>query len=154
MNAYRLIVALAASLAVPGIAMGSDAPADVIVLNGRIHTQDASRSIAEALAIRGNTILAVGSNQRVSSLKGPKTQVVDLAGRLVLPGMIDAHTHPAESAQDDGKCSLDDKMLTTAEIKSKVRVCLRENPGASALWFEVVQVNPSGLELTREDLDS
>jgi predicted amidohydrolase YtcJ len=153
-NAYRLIVALAVALAVPCIAMGTDAPADVILLNGRIHTQDSSRSIAEALAIRGNTILAVGSNQLVSSLKGPKTQVIDLAGRLVLPGMIDAHTHPVESAQDLGKCSLDDKLLTSAEIKSKVRVCLRENPGDSALWFEVVQVNPSGLELTREDLES
>jgi hypothetical protein len=127
--------------------MGTDAPADVILLNGRIHTQDSSRSIAEALAIRGNTILAVGSNQLVSSLKGPKTQVIDLAGRLVLPGMIDAHTHPVESAQDLGKCSLDDKLLTSAEIKSKVRVCLRENPGDSALWFEVVQVTPPDLSL-------
>ena len=108
----------------------------------------------QALAVRGNTIIAVGPDQDVSVLKGPTTRSIDLAGRVVLPGIIDAHTHPAESAQDQNKCSLEDKMLAAAEIKVKVAACLRRQPAEGKLWFEVVQVNPSGLTLTLHELDA
>lgn len=153
MNGHHLILALAVSLGAP-VATTGNPPADLVLLHGKIHTENPKRSVAQALAIRANTIVAVGTDQMVSTLKGPKTRTVNLAGRLVLPGIIDAHIHPAESAQDLGKCSLDDKMLTPAQIKAKVAVCLKEYPGDSALWFEVIQVNPSGLKLTRQDLDS
>jgi predicted amidohydrolase YtcJ len=132
----------------------ANAPADLVLLHGKIHTEDAGRSVAQALAVRGNSIVAVGSDQTVSAFIGPGTRTVDLNGRVVLPGIIDAHTHPAESSQDLGKCSLDDKALTPAEVKTRVATCLKEQPGERAQWFEVVMVNPSGLTLTRADLDS
>jgi predicted amidohydrolase YtcJ len=136
-------------------ASSSPAPAaaDLVLLHGRIHTQDAGRSVVEALAVRGNGIVAVGSDARISALIGPHTRSVDLHGRVVLPGIIDAHTHPAESAQDIGKCSLDDKLLTAPQIKQKVSACLAAQPGDPKMWFEVVQVNPSQLVLTLADLD-
>ena len=93
------------------VAAAAPAPADLVLLHGKIHTEDPSRSIAQALAVRGNSIVAVGSDAAVGALIGPNTRKVDLGGRVVLPGIIDAHTHPAESAQDLGKCSLDDKPL-------------------------------------------
>jgi predicted amidohydrolase YtcJ len=148
------VIASAVSLGFAAVVAAADPPADLILLHGRIHTEDANRSVAQALAIRGNKIVAVGTDQMVDALKGPNTQTMDLAGRVVLPGIIDAHIHPAESAQDFGKCSLEDKILAPAEIKAKVAVCLRENPGDSALWFEVVNVNPSGLTLALRDLNS
>ena len=154
MKIHLAIIMSVVSLAFAVIAAAADPPADLVLLHGRIHTEDASRSVAQALAIRGNKIVAVGTDQLVSALKGPDTQEIDLEGRVVLPGIIDAHTHPAESAQDLGKCSLEDKMLAPAEIKAKVAVCLKENPGNSALWFEVVKVNPSGLTLSLRDLNS
>src|ERR1035438_4350615 len=84
----------------------ADVPApDLVLLHGRIHTEDPGRTVAQAMAIRGNTIAAVGTDQTVSALIGPKTRTIDLGGRLVLPGMIDAHTHPAESAQEGGQGS-------------------------------------------------
>lgn len=135
-------------------AFAADQPPDLILVHGKIHTEDASRSVAQALAVRGNTIIAVGSDQDVNALKGPTTRSIDLAGRVVLPGIIDAHTHPAESAQDQNKCSLEDKLLTAAQIKVKVSACLRRQPAARKLWFEVVQVNPSGVSLTLHDLDA
>jgi hypothetical protein len=130
------------------------APADLVLLHGRIHTEDASRSVAQALALRGNTIVAVGTDQMISAFVGPGTRTVDLNGRVVLPGIIDAHVHPAESAQDLGKCSLEDKSLSPTDIKNRVARCLKDEPGEPGQWFEVVMVNPSGLTLTLADLDS
>jgi predicted amidohydrolase YtcJ len=133
-------------------ALATEVPADLALLHGRIHTEDARRSVAQAIAVRGNTIIAVGTDAEVAALIGPQTRIVDLQGRVVLPGIIDAHTHPAGSAQDMGKCNLGDAMLSPAAVKEKVAACLKKNPGDS--WFEVVQVNPSGLTLTLKDLDS
>jgi predicted amidohydrolase YtcJ len=132
----------------------ADPPADVVLLHGKIHTEDAGRTVAQALAVRGNTIVAVGSDQAMSARVGPNTRTVDLAGRVVLPGIIDAHTHPAESAQDFGKCSLGDEMLAPPQIKARVAGCLKQHPVDRTLWFDVVQVNPSELTLTLADLDS
>jgi predicted amidohydrolase YtcJ len=142
-----------------GISLGFAAaaapvPADLVLLHGKIHTEDAGRGVAQALAIRGNAIVAVGTDQAVGAFVGPGTRTVDLHGRVVLPGIIDAHTHPAQSAQDLGKCSLDDKALAPPDIKSRVRRCLKDRPGERTEWFEVVMVNPSGLTLTLADLDS
>ncbi len=147
-------VALIASLVIAMIAGAGEPPADLVLLHGKIHTQDTRRSVVQALALRGNTIVAAGTDQAVSALKGPKTQTIDLAGRTVLPGIIDAHTHPAESAQDAGKCSLEDKSLTPAEIKARVAVCLKDNPGDPHAWFEVIQAVTAGLTLSRHDLDA
>lgn len=140
--------------AMAGVAAAAPLPADLVLLHGRIHTQDASRSVVQALALRGNSIVAAGTDEAVGALIGASTRKIDLGGRVVLPGIIDAHTHPAQSAQDAGKCSLDDKALTPADIKSRVATCLKESPGQRTRWFEVVMVNPSGLTLSLADLDS
>ena len=132
----------------------ADPPADLVLLHGKIYAQDAGRTVAQALALRGNTIISVGTDRVVGARIGPNTRSVDLAGRIVLPGIIDAHTHPAESAQDVDKCSLGDKMLTPPEIKVQVAACLKRHPVEGAQWFDVVQVNASGLTLTLPDLDS
>jgi predicted amidohydrolase YtcJ len=153
MRATRYVLGLLT--VVLGVASAAaPAPADLVLIHGKIHTEDANRSVVQALAVRGNSIVAVGTDQAISALVGQNTRTVDLGGRVVLPGIIDAHTHPAQSAQDVGKCSLDDKALTPADIKSRVAACLKGQPGERAQWFEVVMVNPSGLTLSLADLDS
>jgi predicted amidohydrolase YtcJ len=149
-GAYVALSALFVGIA----ATAAPVPADLVLLHGRIHTEDAGRSIAQALAVRGNTIVAVGTDGAVGAFVGPSTRQIDLAGRVVLPGIIDAHTHPAQSAQDLGKCNLDDKPLAPAAIKERVAACLKKKPGDPALWFEVVMVDPAGLTLTLSDLDA
>jgi predicted amidohydrolase YtcJ len=65
----------------------------VVFHNGAILTMEADQSQAQAIAIQGENILAVGSDEEILPLRGPQTQVVDLAGRALLPGFIDGHTH-------------------------------------------------------------
>jgi predicted amidohydrolase YtcJ len=153
MKSYFIVIACGLWL-VSRVATAQGTSADLVFLHGKIHTEDAQRSVAQALAVRGNTIVAVGTDQEVSARIGPKTRTIDLAGRVMLPGIIDAHIHPAESAQDSDKCNLGDRMITPQQIKTQVAACLKTSPGDKSLWFEVVQVNPSGLTLTRKDLDS
>lgn len=68
-------------------------PADLIVTNARIYTVDTNRPLAEAMAIREGRILFVGSNRGAEALAGPRTERMDLRGRTVIPGMVDAHAH-------------------------------------------------------------
>ena len=68
-------------------------PADLILTNGRFWTGATAQPWAEALAIRGERIIAVGANSDIARLASPATRTVDLAGKLALPGFIDNHTH-------------------------------------------------------------
>ena len=66
---------------------------DVIILNASIHTMDAARPTAGALAVSGNRIAAIGSTPEIRSLAGPNTKLIDAGEKLVLPGFNDAHVH-------------------------------------------------------------
>ena len=87
------------SIVLGSAAAAAPAPADLVLVHGKIHTEDAKRSVVQALAVSGNTIVAIGSDQAIGGFVGQHTRTVDLAGRVVLPGIIDAYTHPAQSAQ-------------------------------------------------------
>ena len=75
------------------IAVDADTKADLIVMNGRIATQDERYSFAEAAAIAGDRFIAVGTDKEVMAYKDDKTRVIDLRGRTVIPGINDTHTH-------------------------------------------------------------
>ena len=73
-------------------------PPDLILHHGHIVTVDGNFSIQEAIAIQGEQITAVGSNDMILKLAGPETKRIDLAGQTVLPGLIDSHVHPTGAA--------------------------------------------------------
>lgn len=85
--------ALLASALLSVAANAAEKPADLIVINGKVYTADKDRHVAEAVAVRGNRIVRVGTNADVSRLRARKTQVVDAHGHSVLPGFIDNHVH-------------------------------------------------------------
>jgi predicted amidohydrolase YtcJ len=91
-RAALCLVSFAALLAGPGDARAAE-PADLVLKNAVVHTVDAKRPRAEAVAVRGNRIVAVGSSAAVRALVGPKTRVLDLGGRTVVPGFDDSHAH-------------------------------------------------------------
>ena len=88
-------------LAVAGAAMvrGQQAAVDTVLTNGKIITVDDRFSIAQAIAIRGDRFVAVGSNQDIARLAGPSTRRIDLGGKAVIPGLIDAHAHLMRAAE-------------------------------------------------------
>lgn len=73
---------------------GPAGAADLVLTNGRIYTVDEANPWAEAVAVLGGRFIAVGSNADVDGLIGERTQVLDLKGRFVMPGIYDMHTHP------------------------------------------------------------
>jgi predicted amidohydrolase YtcJ len=89
------LLGLAAFLWAP-LARGQ--PADIVLVNGKVITLDAKSSIANALAIRGGNIMAVGTSDAIRKLAGSKTQVVDLDGKTVILGLIDSHVHAIRAA--------------------------------------------------------
>jgi predicted amidohydrolase YtcJ len=141
------------SLGLTADAFAADPPATLALIHGRIHTQDVRRSIAQAMALNGDVIIAVGSDQDVSRLIGPGTRTVDLDGRVVIPGIIDAHTHPADGARDLDTCSMGNRAISPAELRAGVAKCLKERPGNLKQWFKVIKVDPARLSLTLEDVD-
>ena len=66
---------------------------EMVLYNGQILTVDDSFTIAEAVAVRGNKFLALGTNQRIRAMAGPETRQIDLRGKTVIPGFIDTHYH-------------------------------------------------------------
>jgi predicted amidohydrolase YtcJ len=74
--------------------MSQEPAPDLILHHGKVVTVDLSSSVAEAIAVRGERIVRVGSNSEVLAFRGPKTETIDLAGKMVLPGLIDSHSHP------------------------------------------------------------
>ncbi len=71
--------------------------ADLVVIGGRVLTQDADQPVAEAFALKAGRFMAVGSNEDIQNLQSVNTEVIDASGMTVLPGFIDAHSHPSSA---------------------------------------------------------
>ena len=106
--------------------------ADTVLINGGIYTVDAERSWAEAAAILDGEIVAVGDNAAIEAMIGPGTHIVDLAGRMALPGFHDAHVHPVMGGHALLGCDLAGEESVEA-IVSKVTACAAESENG---WVE------------------
>jgi len=95
--------------------------ADLVLCNGRVLTVDSENSVAQAVAIRGNRILIVGDDEEVIGTTGSKTEVIDLDGRTVLPGLMDIHLH----MMGGGLSSLREFRIPSTSIED-VKAVIRE----------------------------
>jgi predicted amidohydrolase YtcJ len=94
--------------------------ADLILLGGRVHqVTPTSGPAATAVAVRDGRVLAVGSDSEIRALAGTRTQVVDLDGRLVLPGFQDSHAHPPQGGLERTRCDLTGER-TQAAYREKI----------------------------------
>jgi len=118
-----LLLLLAGCADRPAGEAADEQAADIVFAGGVVYTADQERTRAEAVAVRGDTIVAVGSLAAVRPLIGESTRVIDLNGRTLLPGFQDAHMHPISGGEMLLGCSLFG--LTTPDaILAKVTECV------------------------------
>jgi predicted amidohydrolase YtcJ len=128
--------------------------ADLLFVNGAVYTVDAARSWASAVAVKDGRIVAVGTDDGVRSWAGPHTEVVNLAGRMMLPGFQDAHIHPPASGLEMLRCDLSD-LFTMQDYERVIADYAAANPDAPWIlgggWY--MDVFPGGTP-TKETLDA
>jgi predicted amidohydrolase YtcJ len=133
--------------------------ADTVYRDGYVYTVDAKNSVRQAVAIKDGTIIYVGSNSGVKRFIDQKTKVIDLQGRMMMPGLVDGHMHPLEGGEQLLKCSLNYEALTVQQFQQRIQACLEKTSDKEPDgWLEVVnwfQQNmiPPGTNVSHEDLD-
>jgi hypothetical protein len=113
-------------------------PADHVFLNGKIYTADANRSVAQAIAVRGNTITFVGNDDAAREYIGEQTEIHELEGKLVLPGLHDSHLHPEGVVQPD-VCDLRSEPMALEEMVPFLQGCIERYEIADGEWLIVPQ---------------
>lgn len=114
----------------PGGTASIREPADLVLNNAAVYTVDAARSWAHAVAIRNGRIVAVGTDAAVSAWIGPATKVLDLQGKMVLPGFHDSHVHLVGGGLELGECNLNG-ITTREEILQAIAAYARAHPEKS-----------------------
>src|ERR1700687_4388069 len=94
----QALAVFAAGLAIAAWQPAHAQPADTILVNGKVLTVDSKFSVKQALAGREGKTAALGTTAAIRKLAGPKTRMIDLKGRTVVPGLIDSHMHAIRAA--------------------------------------------------------
>lgn len=133
--------------------------ADTVFLRGYVYTVDAKDTVAQAVAVREGKIIYVGNDAGTKRLIGKKTQVVDLKGRMVMPGLIDGHMHPQSGGLRMLNCNLNYEALTIPQFQARIQTCVDNDKDAGPdswlvviNWFEQ-NMQPAGTVLTHAALD-
>ncbi|WP_392563901.1 amidohydrolase [Orbus wheelerorum] len=133
--------------------------AESVYINGYIYTADSKNTVCEAIAIADGYIIACGSTSQIKSLVNQDTDIIDLQGKTMLPGIIDAHLHPFWGGMQLSGCHLDYASLTVEDTLTKIQNYLDRDPcNSSNDWLQVrgwlrQEVLPLGTDITRADLD-
>ncbi len=148
---HALLLALLICLS----ACGPENPADLVLYNGNVLTVDEINSKVQAIAVTAGRITAIGSNDLVLSHAGSKTTRIDLDGKTVIPGIVDAHTHLRGIAGNIGKLVIADA-TSVAEVLGLIEAHAATIP--SGTWIETATGwQPTNFEEnrmpTREELD-
>ncbi|MEM7586284.1 MAG: amidohydrolase family protein [Acidobacteriota bacterium] len=137
---------LACSTSAPHPApIGSNAP-DLILHNAAVYTLDPANPWADAVAIRGDELVAVGGEDAVLALASPETEVINVEGSMILPGLQDPHLHVIEAGLNREVCFLEPG-LGLAAYERKMRACARRQ--ADAAWVRAA--GPYADDLLAED---
>jgi predicted amidohydrolase YtcJ len=155
MNVFRPTVVLLAALLLPVLDLGAGVAPELVVLGGRIVTGEADGAVREAMAVRSGRIVAVGTTADIARLADASTQKIDLQGRMVLPGLYEAHVHALRASL----AYLSDpyqELRSIAEIQEWLRRRAREVPAGQ--WIRVPRNEITRLEEFRhptvEELDA
>jgi predicted amidohydrolase YtcJ len=141
-------------------AVAAAAAADRVYRNGYVYTVDAHDSVQTALAIRAGRIVYVGADAGLAPFVSSNTTVIDLHGRMMMPGLVDGHLHPLQGGGTLLKCSLNYEQLTVAQMQARIQTCLDQTQAREPdAWLEVVNwfqegMLPAGTVTKRGNLDA
>jgi len=122
-----------------------DKVADIVFRNGSIYLVDNGFRKVSALAVKDGIIEAVGPDPSMGRLIGNTTKVVDLKGRMVMPGLVDAHMHVMSSGEFLLKCNLNYQPLPIEGVLAHVQSCIDAEAASDDAWLEVVNMDWPGL---------
>jgi predicted amidohydrolase YtcJ len=159
MSHRSLFVRFLLAWSFPVIAVAAAPRADAVYRNGYVYTVDARDSVQQAIAVRGGRIVYVGDDAGAAQLVGTGTRVVDLNGRMLMPGLIDAHMHPQSGGSRLLNCSLNYEPLTVAQFQARIQACLDQDKQTDPQrWMVVVNwfqqgMLPDGVATSAATLD-
>ena len=122
----------------PVIPPSAAQPADLLLTNAYVYTVDNSRTVAEAVAIRGNEIIHVGSDDEADRFIGNNTKVYDLGGRMLMPGLHDMHIHATGIVEPD-MCDFKGEAKSFEEMAPFLQGCIEDYRIAEGDWLVVLQ---------------
>jgi predicted amidohydrolase YtcJ len=141
-------------------AAAAAAAADMVYRHGYVYTVDPHDRVQTALAIRAGRIVYVGGDAGLAPFMGPMTTVIDLHGRMVMPGLVDGHMHPLQGGGTLLKCNLNYEQLSVVQMQARIQSCLDATRAQEPdTWLEVVNwfqegMLPAGTVTERGNLDA
>lgn len=152
MKLSRLFIAVAATTAFASVGLvgcqtqGSSG-ADMVMRNGYVYTVDGKNSVQQAIAVTGGKIVYVGSDAGVAAYVGKQTQLIDLAGRMLMPGFIDGHMHPGDGGRAMTLCDLKYQTMTRKVFQETIQACLdADKDKGPDVWLEVGSWDRMGMD--------
>jgi predicted amidohydrolase YtcJ len=137
--------------------LATTAPADMVVLNANVLTLNNKAPVAEAFAIKAGKFIGIGSNADIKPLAGARTKVLDLGGKTIVPGFIDAHAHPRAIYDEDSRWYTieagPDKIKTIDDLIAAIRKKAANTPKGMPITGTGYQETKLGRHPTRQDLD-
>ncbi len=149
MKFSRLFIAIAATAggALVGCQTQGSTGADMVMRNGYVYTVDGKNSVQQAIAVTGGKIVYVGSDDGVAPYIGKQTQLIDLAGRMLMPGFIDGHMHPGDGGRAMTLCDLKYQTMTRKVFQDTIQACLdADKDKGPDVWLEVGSWDRMGMD--------
>ncbi|TDF81882.1 amidohydrolase [Pseudomonas sp. H9] len=145
----RLIPTLLAATLACG-SLQAMAGADLVLYNGKVFTAEPGQALMQAVAVKDGKILQVGSDAQINALADASTQRIDLAGKVLMPGMIDTHSHPVLGAVASLGANLADEVKPLPELEQWILAELKEDRGRAADVILISGVSSAYWEKSRE----
>jgi len=147
------LATLGLSAAIVVTAFGQSAAPDLVLYNGKIFTSNEAHPYAQAIAIRGERISAVGDSKTIMGLAGRNTKLLDLGGRTVIPGINDAHMHIELEPASTVALVLKNPNPSWAEVKDAITAAVLKSPKGTMIFGEIAFAIYFDPTITRDSLD-
>ncbi|MFK0088007.1 amidohydrolase [Pseudomonas sp. NPDC090755] len=141
----NLLAAALACSSLPALAA-----ADLVLVNGKVFTAEPGQGLMQAVAVKDGKILQVGSDAQINALADASTQRIDLGGKVLMPGMIDTHSHPVTAAFDSLGANLQDEVKSMPELERWIAAEVEQGRGRAADVINITGVSSAYWEKSRE----